>query len=175
MLLTRSPLAARLPRAAARLACVKHSASVQSEPGSNSSVQSVFLLLAQTNLGGQICIQPSSYYSCKRLLLFNSSASAAADPSRSTFALPSELRPSLPAQPSTRTFDLSTAAHHHLQHRKHLHLSVVRFLKNVAALLRSAAKRGALYGPIFFGQQFRRNFFDESHTSVTRANFLLPT
>ena len=42
MLLTRSPLAARLPRAAARLACVKHSASVQSEPGSNSSVQSVF-------------------------------------------------------------------------------------------------------------------------------------
>jgi hypothetical protein len=42
MLLTRSPLAARLPRAAARLACVKHSASVQSEPGSNSSVQSLF-------------------------------------------------------------------------------------------------------------------------------------
>ena len=41
MLLTRSPLAARLPRAAARLACVKHSASVQSEPGSNSSVQSL--------------------------------------------------------------------------------------------------------------------------------------
>src|SRR3989338_3366191 len=39
------PFAARrqgCPRAAARLACVKHSASVQSEPGSNSSVQSVF-------------------------------------------------------------------------------------------------------------------------------------
>ena len=38
------PFAARrqgCPRAAARLACVKHSASVQSEPGSNSSVQSV--------------------------------------------------------------------------------------------------------------------------------------
>src|SRR5439155_4838357 len=44
-LLTRSPLAARaqLPesRAAARLACVKHAASVQSEPGSNSSVRSL--------------------------------------------------------------------------------------------------------------------------------------
>ncbi|KAF1858532.1 hypothetical protein Lal_00015049 [Lupinus albus] len=38
VLLTRSPLAARLPRAAVRLACVKHAASVQSEPGSNSSV-----------------------------------------------------------------------------------------------------------------------------------------
>jgi hypothetical protein len=40
------PFAARrqgCPRAAARLACVKHSASVQSEPGSNSSVQSSFL------------------------------------------------------------------------------------------------------------------------------------
>ena len=37
------PFAARrqgCPRAAARLACVKHSASVQSEPGSNSSVKS---------------------------------------------------------------------------------------------------------------------------------------
>ena len=36
------PFAARrqgCPRAAARLACVKHAASVQSEPGSNSSVQ----------------------------------------------------------------------------------------------------------------------------------------
>ena len=31
-------------RAAVRLACVKHSASVQSEPGSNSSVQSLLLL-----------------------------------------------------------------------------------------------------------------------------------
>jgi hypothetical protein len=34
-----------LPRAAARLACVKHSASVQSEPGSNSSVQFLFARL----------------------------------------------------------------------------------------------------------------------------------
>ena len=31
------------PRAAVRLACVKHAASVQSEPGSNSSVQSLFV------------------------------------------------------------------------------------------------------------------------------------
>jgi hypothetical protein len=30
------------PRAAVRLACVRHAASVQSEPGSNSSVQSLF-------------------------------------------------------------------------------------------------------------------------------------
>ena len=31
------------PRAAVRLACVKHAASVQSEPGSNSSVHILFL------------------------------------------------------------------------------------------------------------------------------------
>ena len=44
VLLTRSPLATREQalRAAVRLACVKHAASVQSEPGSNSSVQSLF-------------------------------------------------------------------------------------------------------------------------------------
>ena len=44
VLLTRSPLAIReqAPYAAVRLACVKHAASVQSEPGSNSSVQSLF-------------------------------------------------------------------------------------------------------------------------------------
>src|SRR5690625_1863178 len=34
--------------AAVRLACVKHAASVQSEPGSNSSVQSSWLLKATT-------------------------------------------------------------------------------------------------------------------------------
>ena len=44
VLLTRSPLAIREQalHAAVRLACVKHAASVQSEPGSNSSVQSLF-------------------------------------------------------------------------------------------------------------------------------------
>ena len=44
VLLTRSPLAIREQAlyAAVRLACVKHAASVQSEPGSNSSVQSLF-------------------------------------------------------------------------------------------------------------------------------------
>lgn len=38
VLLTRSPLATKeqAPRVAVRLACVKHAASVQSEPGSNS-------------------------------------------------------------------------------------------------------------------------------------------
>ena len=34
------------PRAAVRLACVRHAASVQSEPGSNSSVQSLFRAIA---------------------------------------------------------------------------------------------------------------------------------
>jgi hypothetical protein len=34
------------PRAAVRLACVKHAASVQSEPGSNSSVQYLFWSIA---------------------------------------------------------------------------------------------------------------------------------
>ena len=44
VLLTRSPLAIREQAlyAAVRLACVKHAASVQSEPGSNSSVQFLF-------------------------------------------------------------------------------------------------------------------------------------
>src|SRR5450830_1431176 len=50
ILLTRSPLAARLPRAAVRLACVRHAASVQSEPGSNSSVQSLFNVIADRSL-----------------------------------------------------------------------------------------------------------------------------
>src|SRR5206468_5895959 len=53
-LLTRSPLAARLPRAAARLACVKHSASVQSEPGSNSSVQSIKETTQFESLGSKV-------------------------------------------------------------------------------------------------------------------------
>ena len=49
VLLTRSPLAIREQAlyAAVRLACVKHAASVQSEPGSNSSVQSLFLPLVK--------------------------------------------------------------------------------------------------------------------------------
>ena len=38
------------PRAAVRLACVKHAASVQSEPGSNSSVQYLFCSIAGTVL-----------------------------------------------------------------------------------------------------------------------------
>ena len=70
MLLTRSPLAARLPRAAARLACVKHSASVQSEPGSNSSVQSCLNSLKR-NIRGQNFTFDLSYFSCKCLLLYN--------------------------------------------------------------------------------------------------------
>ena len=47
MSLTRPPLAAReqAPRAAVRLACVKHAASVQSEPGSNSSYYYIFNLI----------------------------------------------------------------------------------------------------------------------------------
>ena len=47
VLLTRSPLAIgeQALHAAVRLACVRHAASVQSEPGSNSSVQSLFFNL----------------------------------------------------------------------------------------------------------------------------------
>ncbi|NDF69833.1 MAG: hypothetical protein EB131_01645 [Betaproteobacteria bacterium] len=41
-LLTRSPLTLEQAPKSVRLACVKHAASVQSEPGSNSSVRSSF-------------------------------------------------------------------------------------------------------------------------------------
>src|SRR6218665_450237 len=43
VLLTRSPLVSALRPATVRLACVRHAASVQSEPGSNSSVRSRLL------------------------------------------------------------------------------------------------------------------------------------
>ena len=66
------PFAARrqgCPRAAARLACVKHSASVQSEPGSNSSVQSVFKTHSNENQGQTISRSTLLCFSCKCLLL----------------------------------------------------------------------------------------------------------
>ncbi|MCX7168066.1 MAG: hypothetical protein NTV11_17575, partial [Rhodocyclales bacterium] len=44
--------------------------------------------------------------------------------------LPSELNPDLSTQISNRPFDFGPITHHHLQHSKHLHLSVVWFLKN---------------------------------------------
>src|SRR6218665_634345 len=43
VLLTRSPLVSALRPATVRLACVRHAARVQSEPGSNSSVRSRLL------------------------------------------------------------------------------------------------------------------------------------
>ncbi|MCF8198573.1 MAG: hypothetical protein K9J42_07390, partial [Sulfuritalea sp.] len=56
----------------------------------------------------------------------------------------SELNPDLSAQTSVRTFDFSTVTHHYLQHNKHLHLSVVWFLKS---MLQCTAKQreGAHY------------------------------
>ena len=50
VLLTRSPLAIREQalHAAVRLACVRHAASVQSEPGSNSSLESCFLVVLKS-------------------------------------------------------------------------------------------------------------------------------
>ena len=57
------PFAARrqgCPRAAARLACVRHAASVQSEPGSNSSIESLtcnyrILCITQSKRGLLLC------------------------------------------------------------------------------------------------------------------------
>ena len=61
-------------RAAVRLACVKHAASVQSEPGSNSSVQSL-LSLEATNLG-------SMYTNSEFLELLPSNVALATQPIR---------------------------------------------------------------------------------------------
>ena len=52
-------------RAAVRLACVKHSASVQSEPGSNSSVQSLQLLNTSLNSNELLHLSVSIYASCR--------------------------------------------------------------------------------------------------------------
>ncbi|VXC38019.1 hypothetical protein MASSI9I_60431 [Massilia sp. 9I] len=46
-----------MPRAAVRLACVKHAASVQSEPGSNSSVQSLFVGIAAIGIATESLTQ----------------------------------------------------------------------------------------------------------------------
>ncbi len=60
VLLTRSPLAIReqAPYAAVRLACVKHATSVQSEPGSNSSVQSLFFSSFDCSKKGSYSFSP---------------------------------------------------------------------------------------------------------------------
>ena len=62
-----------LARAAARLACVKHSASVQSEPGSNSSVQSCLNSLKQISRA-KLYVRPC--FSLCKCLLLNLSASS---------------------------------------------------------------------------------------------------
>ena len=73
------PFAARrqgCPRAAARLACVKHSASVQSEPGSNSSVQSVcFTTHSNESQRPNFYIRPF-LLSCKCLLPYSLASSS---------------------------------------------------------------------------------------------------
>src|SRR6218665_143541 len=55
VLLTRSPLVSALRPATARIACVRHAASVQSEPGSNSSVRSLLLELGSIAEFPQAC------------------------------------------------------------------------------------------------------------------------
>ena len=47
-----------LPPFRVRLACVKHAASVQSEPGSNSSVQSIFFNRDAIAANGVVCTTP---------------------------------------------------------------------------------------------------------------------
>ena len=98
------PFAARrqgCPRAAARLACVKHSASVQSEPGSNSSVQSLFYSHSNdyqrsNSTSVSRSLRPTiTVFSCKcLLLLFSFGSSATPAPSTSSRKLPA-LRSSL--------------------------------------------------------------------------------
>ena len=99
------PFAARrqgCPRAAARLACVKHSASVQSEPGSNSSVQSVFNTalkrISEVRLASNLTV-----FSCKclvHLFSFGSSRLPVSLPSnRPDSSDPSRLNPSISGRP----------------------------------------------------------------------------
>ena len=62
-------------RAAVRLACVRHAASVQSEPGSNSSVQSSFALLravahSQFLTSVWLLPQTSSYFCASSFCVF---------------------------------------------------------------------------------------------------------
>ena len=60
------------PHAAVRLACVKHAASVQSEPGSNSSVQSSSNFLAHPLTGELISLKANliSYLRFREVLLY---------------------------------------------------------------------------------------------------------
>src|SRR6218665_3505208 len=55
VLLTRSPLVSALRPATVRLACVRHAASLQSNPGSNSSVRSLLLELGSIAEFPQAC------------------------------------------------------------------------------------------------------------------------
>ena len=83
VLLTRSPLAIREQAlyAAVRLACVKHAASVQSEPGSNSSVQSLFFFVAalprrrvvlnySPEIEKGLCLFLHSFVSCEHFVIY---------------------------------------------------------------------------------------------------------
>jgi hypothetical protein len=111
------------PRAAARLACVKHSASVQSEPGSNSSVQSVFKTHSNENqrlkflyltvFRASVCFSLLLLTSSSRLPLSSTSTEQSSDSTHSN------------------AFDSSASPLTTTPARKHLHLSAVWFLKIV--------------------------------------------
>jgi len=68
------------------------------------------------------------------LLLNTLSFSSSRSLTQPSYRPRSGLRPRLSAPSSSRPFDLRTATYYHLQHRKHLHLSVVWFLKNCRVL-----------------------------------------
>ena len=102
------PFAARrqgCPRAAARLACVKHSASVQSEPGSNSSVQSVYFPThSNESQRPNFYIRPF-LLSCKCLLLILlASSSSRSFTSRFRIPLRTQSRSFNPNQPPSLRF-----------------------------------------------------------------------
>ena len=66
------------------------------------------------------------------------------------FALDSELNPDFSTRISIRTFDFGTTTRCHHQHSKHLHLSVVWFLKNFRLVSRLRnQQRGAIIGRDF--------------------------
>ena len=129
------PFAARrqgCPRAAARLACVKHSASVQSEPGSNSSVQSLFL--TQRIFRNPTCVEFLLFRVSALLLLSLVAAEPYAIPKITSAIYPqsssSFLEPDCQqtmANPSISDPPL----HYHSSPAKHLHLSAVQVFKEL--------------------------------------------
>jgi hypothetical protein len=117
------------PRAAVRLACVKHAASVQSEPGSNSSVQS-------SSLKTDLPLPPPAFRQKGKTVRFRMSTRF--------LALEGRVRPPF-GPPQRSTSRLSHLSTNTLQIRtrqpttpqkaptKYPHLSVVQLLKNTSS------------------------------------------